>query len=500
MRVESLVSWTFMVAFCISTLVIDVGRSALAAAPTESATRKLHDCDRSLLDVWLTARSDALNIPGLAVAIVHDQDVLYCRGFGYADLERKTEVTPQTLFRVASLSKLFTAIAIMQLRDAGKLTLDDDASQRLPWLKLTGPQGDSATVTIRQLLTHTSGLSSLALSERPFWSDYRFPRIEELRRDLAKRRLAFPPGEQLKYSNLGYALLGEIVETASQQTYVEYVEDRVLRPLDMTASRMAIAADAPNLAHGYGPLRANRREPIPFMDAESLAPATGLAASASDLAKFMRWQIRLLNSDVTDVIAASTLREMQTTHRVNADWSFGQGYSFRIMRKADRELIGHGGEYPGFWSFTMINPKQKLGVVVLANCMQAPVISGVPGSITDGIVNMLEPILNRANQPAQFKKIAAWDRYTGRYRSIWGDLYVMQLEDRLVAFNPKGDTPASTMYKFEPIKSRQNRFRTIESTDAFFLHEEFFFEDFREGKAQTFRVPGAIYKRVEMTR
>ncbi len=172
-----------------------------------------------LLEVWIDAQLAYDHIPGISAAIVHDQDLLWSRGFGYADLEAEAAISPQTIFSICSVSKLFTSIAVMQLRDAGKLNLDDPIDKHLPWFDIQQTYTDVAPATVRSLLTHTSGLPRE--SPFPYWTDptFPFPTREAMMESVSGQRTLYPTDRYFQYSNLGMALLGEIVGAASSMPY-----------------------------------------------------------------------------------------------------------------------------------------------------------------------------------------------------------------------------------------------------------------------------------------
>ncbi len=164
---------------------------------------------RHVLDTWLGAQMVKHQIPGLAVAVVHDQETIYQNVFGFANLETRESVDDKTLFRIGSLSKLFTSIAIMQLRDDRKVRLDDYVAEHVPWVVAGEDSQLKGAITIRQLLTHSGGLSSESIGNRGYWSDLKFPTLDEIKGDGVHRPLLFRPGEKFKYSNLGMELLGQ---------------------------------------------------------------------------------------------------------------------------------------------------------------------------------------------------------------------------------------------------------------------------------------------------
>src|SRR5689334_4593475 len=185
-----------------------------------------------LFSAWLEGQIAYRGLPGIAVGVVSDQDLVWASGFGFADLKAKIPMTPTTKFRMASHSKLFTAIAIMQLREQGKLRLDDPVSTYLPWFKAKPAGDDDGPITIEQLLSHSSGLQREAGDH---WTSYAFPTADELRRLYAERQAAFAPSVRWKYSNLAYAVAGQVIEKVSGQSWADYVDQNIFKPLGMNA-------------------------------------------------------------------------------------------------------------------------------------------------------------------------------------------------------------------------------------------------------------------------
>jgi CubicO group peptidase (beta-lactamase class C family) len=172
-------------------------------------------------------------LPGIAVGVVSDQELVWSAGFGYANVAEKTPMTPTTKFRMASHSKMFAAIAIMQLREQGKLRLDDPVSKYLPWFTAKPAGDDDGPITIEQLLSHSSGLQREAGDH---WTSYEFPTADELRRLYADRQAAFAPSVRWKYSNLAYAIAGMVTEQVSGEKWADYVDRNIFKPLGMNSS------------------------------------------------------------------------------------------------------------------------------------------------------------------------------------------------------------------------------------------------------------------------
>src|ERR1043166_9664114 len=209
--------------------------SPLVSLPAQGRSSPAEDPDvqgaARLFSAWLEGQIAFRNLPGVVVGVVADQELVWAAGFGFADTRAKTPMTPGTKFRMASHSKLFTATAIMQLREQGKLRLDDPVSKYLPWFRVKPAEPDDPPVTIEELLTHSSGLPREAGAH---WTTYEFPTEEQLKSLMAERQAAFPPEVRFKYSNLAYTLAGKIVESVSGERWADYVRKNIFEPLALS--------------------------------------------------------------------------------------------------------------------------------------------------------------------------------------------------------------------------------------------------------------------------
>jgi len=443
----------------------------------------------ALLEVWLEAQRAYYGLPGVAIGIVYDQNLIYAKGVGYANLETQTSITPQTIFRMASQSKLFTAIAIMQLRDQGKLNLDDPIKQYLPWFNIQNGYPQAAPITIRHLLTHTSGLPRDAGSG--YWTDFEFPTTQQVIERLFTQHTIYPSETRFKYSNLAVTLAGEIVATVSQQPFAEYVQQHILDPLDMRNTSLVFSAENKDrLATGYGRrLPDGTRAPLPFIDAKGLAAATGLSSTIQDMAKFVSWQFRLRESNGAEVLRAITLQEMQRVQWLISDWQSGEGFGFHIIHRTERDLIGHVGQYPGYLTATYVSPKEKIGVIVLTNALDAQPYPGQPWSITDRIFEWLAPAITKVvkGEASPIKPDSKWTQFEGTYRSIWADLHVLVLDGKLSVIDPTLPNPKPMALTLEPVS--ENTFK-LEGVGFGPLGEVVTFELGADGHARSIEVGG----------
>jgi CubicO group peptidase (beta-lactamase class C family) len=375
-----------------------------------------------LFDAWAATQVAYRTLPGLAFGVVYDQELIWARGYGYADLARQVPATQQTIYRIASITKLFTATAILQLRDDGRLNLDDPVARRLPWFQIRQPHQDAAPITIRQLLTHTSGLPREAAF--PYWTDGNFPTRDELIAALPDQAAVFPPLTQWKYSNLALVLAGEIVAAVAQQPYAGYVQAHILQPLGMQRTSVVLPdgqRDALGTPYGRR-LPDGSRTIQPFTDCQGITPAANMSTTVEDLARFASLQLRDGPAGGSQILKGSSLREMRRVQWLNPDWLSGWGLGFMIRRREEQTLIEHGGSVPGFRTLLSICPADKLAFIALTNADD-----GEPGWYVEQAYAMIAPAVRQAATRAveAVQEQAVWQRYVGTYRNLWSDAEVL---------------------------------------------------------------------------
>jgi D-alanyl-D-alanine carboxypeptidase len=390
-----------------------------------------------LLSAWVEAQMAYGGVPGLSIGIVHDQALLWARGFGLASLESGRAATPDTVYRIASITKLFTSTAILQLRDAGRLRLDDRVVDHLPWFAIKQAHPEAPAITIRHLLTHTAGLPREA--GFPYWTDGKFPTQDELRERLPMQETVFPTETEWKYSNLGLTLAGEIVAAVSGLPYAQYVGERILGPLDMRRTWVDTPpADHSDLATGYTRrLPSGNRSRAPFTDGRAIAPAANMATSVSDLARFAALQFG--NGRVRDVqiLRASTLREMHRVHWLEPEWTAGWGLGFRVTRENGKTFVGHSGRLRGYRTMLHLCPADRIGAIVMINADD-----GNPPLFAEKVFRWVAPeILRVVAPPASGAPEASWRRYVGKYRSPWADTQVLVVDGHLALVDPSQPDP-----------------------------------------------------------
>ena len=417
-------------------------RDVAADADVQAAQR--------LFTAWLEGQMLSRHIPGIAIGVVADQEVVWAKGFGHADVANKVPMTPQTKFRMASHSKLFTATAIMQLRERGLLRLDDPVSKYLPWFAVTLAEEDDPPITIEELLTHSSGLPREAGSH---WTTFEFPTTEQLRKLMAERRAPYSPEVRWKYSNLAYSIAGMVIEAVSGQTWADYVQQHIYQPLGMTSS--SVDQNVPGLAVGYNRLMLdNTRSTTPFIDARGMGAATGITSTVEDMAKFVSAQFRKGKMGGRQILSTGSLREMHRVRMLENNWTQGNAIGFAVRRERDKVFVSHGGSYPGYQTNTLLQLDGKVGVIVLTNADDSN-----PGGIATQLMNTVGEAVAKA-QAAPTPKLTwdpSWSRFAGLYRGRGGESQVIEMNQRLVIINPNAanlDNPI----RLEPIGNGQFRY------------------------------------------
>ena len=423
-------------------------------AGAASAQRIADDPDvlgaQRLFTAWLEGQMIERALPGIAVGVVADQELVWAKGFGFADTASKMPMTPQTRFRMASHSKLFTATAVMQLREDGKIRLDDPVSKHLPWFTVKAAEADAPPITVEELLTHSSGLPREAGAH---WTTFDFPSSDELRTLIPERQAPFAPEVRWKYSNLAYAVAGMIVEQASGVGWAEYLQRNIFDPLGMSAS--SVDKNVDGLAVGYGRRRPDGSRAVnPFIDARGLAAATGLTSTVDDMARFVSAQFRKGRRGGAQILSAGSLREMHRIRVLESNWTQGNAIGFAVRKAGDKVYVSHGGSYPGYQTNTMLWLDGKVGVIVLANADD-----GNPGAIATELMNTVGQAVAKAmpKAPATITWDPSWSRFAGLYRGRGSDSHVIELNKRLVIINPAGanlDNPIT----LEPIGNGQFRY------------------------------------------
>jgi CubicO group peptidase (beta-lactamase class C family) len=332
-------------------------RAQQAAAQVSSADNELAaKVDKIANDVL-----SSTGVPSASVAVVKDGRLAYAQAYGAARLEPKVAARPEMRYAIGSISKQFTAVAVLLLQQDGKLSLDQPVSRFIPGLTR------GTEVTIRQLLSHTSGYQD-------FWpQDYVPPMMlkpispQGILDRWAKKPLDFEPGTRWQYSNTGYTIAALIVEKVSGMPFFEFVRKRILQPLalgsavDFDAGQMTGSDPAGYMRYGLGPLRVAPTEAPGWMYG-----AGELAMTASDLA---RWDMALIERRL---LKPASYQALESEVLLKSGAGTGYGLGVDVSLQSGRRVISHSGEVSGFTAYNMVFPEDRAAVVVLTNQDAAP--------------------------------------------------------------------------------------------------------------------------------
>jgi CubicO group peptidase (beta-lactamase class C family) len=436
--------------------VLAVTRNLFAKPASAKPVSKSTDYDA--IDTYVEGQMHRLNMPGVSLAIVEGDKIVHLRGFGQARPGGEAP-SPQTPFFIGSLTKSVTALAVMQLVEAGKIELDAPVQRYLTWFRVADPQA-SAQITVRHLLNQTSGLPNLAGLLLLADFDDSPGATERQARGLATLVLTHPVGSAFEYSNLNYNLLGLIIEAASGEPYADYIQNHIFTPLGMSHSYTSqVMAKRNGLAVGHQYWFA-----FPFA-APNLAiprgslPSGQLISSAEDMAHYL---IAYLNGGCygdVQILSGAGIDELHTGVAEVSEMgvSLGQyGMGWFITNNGQTTTIWHNGSVPDFFSYMALLPEPKKGVILLINAdhyMMVPTLTEVGSGVTTLLAGqqpapsqfgfipwalrglLLIPLLQIAGVAATLQLLRRWRQDPQRRPSrgrMWGRYILLPLIPNLL--------------------------------------------------------------------
>ena len=427
---------TYLLLALVTALTVLAGCSTMPKRP-ESLTRGDYGYTKEHVSWLIRTEMKKHDVTGLSIALVDDQEVVWAEGFGLADEANKIPATPETVYRVGSISKLFTATAAMQLVEQGKLDIDKPLTTYLPEFSIKSRFPEAGPITPRSIMTHHSGLPSDLL--KGMWTKKPEP-FENNLNLLREEYAAFPPNYVFSYSNAGVTTLGHALERVSGRDFASHLTAALLQPLGMSRSSFSPAPDrSPLGAKAYR--KGEEAEEIPLRD----VPAGGLNSTVLDLSRFMRMVLAGGRAGERQIIRPETLAEMLRPQNadipLDLNCRIGLGWMLSglggINLKNAGTVAHHGGATLYHRSQLIVLPEQKLGVVVLAN-------SGSAGRVVSKVATEALKLALEARsgirQPER-KEPSATDEgtlpkeelksYEGPYATIAGVVNVTQKSDYL---------------------------------------------------------------------
>lgn len=315
------------------------------------------------IEQFVEEQREISQIPGISLVIVEKGKTVYQKGFGYADVKEKIPVTPNTVFELASTSKAFTGLAILQLEKEGLLKRTDDVRKYIPWLALEY-KGKPQVITINQLLHHTSGIASNSIIHIPKSDQEKA--LELTVKTLLEEPLNRQPGSSFEYATINYDVLGLVIENVTKQPYDLYIKEQILNQIGMNNSYVGLhQVQSDDLATGYKIGFMREQEYIPPIYRGNI-PAAYIVSNTNDIAKWLNLQLGAIQNDK---ISKQTIEQShipdQSVKPMAQDTYYASGWS--VEEKNDKQYIWHDGANPTFSSYFIMHPDEQIGVAVLSN-------------------------------------------------------------------------------------------------------------------------------------
>jgi len=325
-----------------------------------------------VMEKFIQKKMRADKVPGLTIAVVDDQRIIWSKGFGDANRGDKKTINTETRFRAGSITKLFTAIAIMQLVEQGKIDIHKSLKTYLPKFKINSRYGSTDDITILSILQHTSGLPSDYITG--MWSNHRYTSdtpYTQLIEQIQSEYVSYPANTAWSYSNIGFSLLGQVIQNVSNLTYQDYVTRNILQPLEMQRSDINQVLSGDNISASYG---IENYKPIKELALRD-TPAGGLNSTVHDLAHLLMMVNANGHYSNNQILKRTTLESMYSTVELSSSKTLSTtGLSWFIddsgtLLGGKQRLIGHEGATIGHGSTLKLALDSKLGVVILANTL-----------------------------------------------------------------------------------------------------------------------------------
>lgn len=422
---------------CVVAAMGPVGGAGVAAAQEGSREELNPRLERLVRE--LESRRQSLHVPGMAIAVVHEDEVILTRGFGLADVENETSVTPETLFAIGSTTKAFTAALVGILVDQGKMRWDDPITKYLSYFTLPIDSADAdAVVTVEDLLSHRTGFSRMGV----LWAAGAVP-LEEVLRTATRAEPWAPFRKAFHYNNVTFAAAGVAAGVAAGGDWHVLVDRHLFKPLGMVSSTTSIrqVQDDPRLSRGYVWRQdQDRFQALPLRNLDSIAPAGAINSNALDMAQWLRFQLargtykgkRLLSEEAHE---KTWTREIAVANGVD------YGLGWMLGEWQNQQVVQHGGNIDGFSAQVVLFPDANLGFALLTNTSATPLQALSTHLVADALLSA---------SPDEEGVVGDYTDYLGRYHADFGpfdDTFfrVLTRNDRLAV-----DVPGQTVYELKP--------------------------------------------------
>ena len=406
------------------------------------------------LDSWLPFRERNADICGFKVAIHHRDDIVFARSYGQADVHRGEPMGRDHVMGIGSQSKMLASTVLCQMVQRGRVRFDDRACSYLPWL---AGHADHRVrdITMRQVLNHSSGMSRNG-SDADCWNFAKpFPDEDEVRDLVLDTELVVEPNTRLKYSNVGFAMLGALIQAVAGQPYVDVVTANVIARVGMLATWADYGpAVATRLAASYSPRIEGTRWVLSAPETTgALAAATGVCATPEDMCRFAAAHYAGCDTLLNETLKREAHRG-QWVVTTGQDVGVEMGLGFHALIVDGRRYVGHGGSVGGYKSETLFDPDAKLAVSIMANCADAPSVEMVRG-----ILQVLHYFEEHGAEPVS----PDHDHFNTRVRNARATVEVVATKGLVVAVDPDAWEPFTVTEQLSVVDAETLRVSTTGS-------------------------------------
>jgi CubicO group peptidase (beta-lactamase class C family) len=413
MPAKRLLSFILALFITTATMLAPFAQASAQAAKAQAASSAPEtDARLAAIETTIEAKRKEYGIPGVSLVIVKDDQIIYMKGLGVKDLEKNVAVTPDTLFAIGSATKAFTALTVLMSADEGKLTLDDSPKKYLPYFKLYDPEAD-AKITIRDLLSHSSGLNrtDLALAVGTL-------NREEVIRVAGQAHPTAKFREKFQYQNIMFTVAGEVAAHAQGKSWEDLIRQRIFKPLGMKSSNLSVKEMLKSRDFSYGytyntDTKANKR--VRMLDIPQAAPAGAINSSARDMAEWLRFMLAGGVAKGKRLVSEKSFTEFTSKQmKVGGNVSYGLGWFLRDWH--GHKVVEHGGNIDGFNAEVALMPDQKLGFVLLTNISGSPLGEDAREAVWSNLVGKSQATTMAESKPVASATADPLAAFVGTYK------------------------------------------------------------------------------------
>jgi CubicO group peptidase (beta-lactamase class C family) len=444
----------FFLSFLLLFSIFAVSLPQAAFAQVSAQTSADLQTRLAAIEQKVEARRKELGIPGMSLAIVKDGEVIFAKGFGYKDFAKQAPATADTQFAIGSVTKAFTAMSVLMSQEEGKLSIDDNPKKYLPYFKINDADIDK-NITIRDLLTHSSGLAGTDLA----WLTGKLTR-EEIIKVAGEAVPTAKLREKFQYQNVMFAAAGEIVARVQKQSWQKYAFEKILKPLGMTNSTMSVAdmQKTKDFSLGYD-YNAETKETrlLPTRALEEIAPAGAINSSAKDMAQWIKFILAGGELNGKRLVSEKSFAEwLKPQQKISPDGKTSYALGWGVTDRKGVKVLQHSGGIDGFNSFISVIPEKKLGYIMLTNVSESSLGNEMQQIIWQ---NLIED--KKVDESVKLP-LKAMEKLVGKYRfeAAGFDVEVKIENENLMLI-----VPGQPVYSLERTGERQ--FKIVGAPDGF---------------------------------